>query len=139
VDRRAFEAEYQKVFDRAFSGDLDDLAFAVEIERLWALARTVDDDDDRRMAGNDVAGLESALKYGGGSLSEAESAAAVALARAGDTAGSPADRIARAEAGMNEIARIADQARTYEEKQAILEMNESLAMLVSSLRGGADG
>jgi hypothetical protein len=62
--------------------------------------------------------------------------AVAGLSRAGDERGTPQERVARAHAGMDEIARIAETADPAE-RNAILDMTESLAMLIDALEADA--
>lgn len=133
MDYDQFRAEYDPVFDVLDAERLPDWLPAA-IKRLKDLAATIEDPSDRRSAENDIAGIEGVLAEAsdGPPISPAMMAAIRIHTEAGASNGTPAERIARAEAGMAEIARIADNApRT--EQASILELNESLYMLILAL------
>lgn len=125
-----FKAEYQRVFDSVESQPA--AHFAPDVGRLKVLASTLEDVRERTEAENLIADLEGVLEYDAEPLSPAMAEAIRAHARADAADGTPAERIARLEAGMNEIARIAESAEPAEQA-SILEMNESLYMLIMSL------
>jgi hypothetical protein len=124
-----FEADYQRVFDSVESQPA--AHFAPEIARLKALAADLEDVRERTEAENLIADLEGVLEYDAEPLSPAMAEAVRAHAIADAATGTPAERIARLEAGMEEIARIAATAEPAEQA-AILEMNESLYLLIAS-------
>ncbi|MFC5267418.1 hypothetical protein ACFPJ1_35335 [Kribbella qitaiheensis] len=132
MDYDQFDAEYQRVVEAAQS-DLSTEALRVEVQRLRQLSAQVEDPDDREEAGHAVAMLENVLSTDPGPPpSEAVLAANQAYADATSSDGTPAERIARAEAGITEIARIARTADP-EEESSILQFNESLHMLIGAL------
>ncbi|MER7244074.1 hypothetical protein [Kribbella sp. NPDC000426] len=60
------------------------------------------------------------------------------MMRSSGPEGTPAEQRARAEAGMAEIAQIAAEAPTAGERDAVLEMNEPLAVIAATHRGVDD-
>ncbi|MFF0344166.1 hypothetical protein [Kribbella sp. NPDC004875] len=77
-------------------------------------------------------------------VTEARTPESETVRRAGDVLleasrpdGTPAERRTRAEAGIAEITRIAEAAPTIAERDAALEMNESLAETLGTLAEGA--
>ncbi|NIK55057.1 hypothetical protein [Kribbella shirazensis] len=130
-----FDAEYRRVL--GIADELPTDALAREIERLRVLAGGLADVADRRRAGNGIAMLDDILGYdeqpaASPAMAEAERAHALASA----DGGTDEERIARAEAGMAEISRIA-QTADPSERTAILALNESLYMLILALRPDA--
>ncbi|WP_020388569.1 hypothetical protein [Kribbella catacumbae] len=125
-----FEVEYQLVFDSVESQSA--AHFAPDVARLKAYASTLEDVRERTEAENLIADLEGVLEYDAEPLSPAMVEAIRAHARADSAVGTPVERIARLEAGMEEIARIAEGAEPAEQA-SILEMNESLYMLIMAL------
>jgi hypothetical protein len=131
MDHEQFDAEYRRVLEAAGAGE-DSATLAAEVVRLRALAGTLTDAADRRDAGDRIATIEDVLSYDSQSLSAAMGEAIRVLGVAGADGGTRAERVQRAKAGMDEIARLsagADRA----EQAAILELNESLAMLIDAL------
>lgn len=133
VDYDQFDAEYGRVLSAAPT--LDAASAADEVSRLRELAATIDEPADRAAAGLLLASLEDALSTSTPQLSPAMAAAVRVHARAGSQDGTVAERIERARAGMAEIGRIAATAETAEQG-AILDLNESLSMLVDALSPG---
>jgi hypothetical protein len=131
MDYEQFDAEYRRVLEAAGAGE-NSAALAAEIVRLRALAGTLADAADRRDAGDRITTIEDVLSYDSESLSAAMGEAIRVLGVAGADEGTPAERVRRARAGMDEIARISAGA-DRDEQAAILEMNESLAMLIDAL------
>jgi hypothetical protein len=134
MDYEEFQADYDRVLDTSDKVPLPELA--ASIERLRGLAQTFTDPDERFSAENDVATLEGIYAYGVEDEEDPLSAAMTAAGRVQSLAaandGTTAERIARLEAGMEEIGRIADSADPSE-KGAILDYNESLYMLKTAL------
>jgi hypothetical protein len=131
MDYEQFRTEYQQVFD---SIDNQPAAhFAPDLDRLRSMAAAIDSPVDRRTAENQIATIEGVLSYDDEPpLSPAMVEAVRAHARGNAADGTPAERIARAEAAMAEIGRIADAADPAEQA-SILDMNESLSMLITAL------
>ncbi|TDD46336.1 hypothetical protein E1263_36795 [Kribbella antibiotica] len=139
MDYEQFKVESDKVF--AVLGDKDlPVTLADDIARLKDLAATVEDPQDRWDAEGDIVSIEGILQAGEGAdeepWSDAMNQAVQAHARATDDSGTPAERIARARAGITAISRIADTAPANEQA-AIVEMNESLLMLAEALEPDA--
>ncbi len=129
-----FRADYERVLDTSDKVTLPELA--ASIARLKALAETLTDPGQRFSAGNSIASLEDI--YGSGvedeqsPLSSAMTAASQAHSRAVADDGTTAERVARLDAAMEEIGRIAETADPAEQG-AILDYNESLEMLRTAL------
>jgi hypothetical protein len=125
-----FFAQYKDAHDLWAFGRLDVDGAVTVIERLRAVVESVEPGDKRRTA-------EYLLKQWANETSQqAEDRMARAtsvLARAGADDGTPADRRARAEAGIVEITRIADESTDVGERYAILGLNETLAKLIDAL------
>ncbi|GAA1602837.1 hypothetical protein GCM10009789_66060 [Kribbella sancticallisti] len=131
MDYDEFKADYQQVFDSIENQPA--AHFAPAVTRLKAKAAAIESAIDRRTAEGQIATLEDILAYDDEPLSPAMAAAIRAHSRAGAAGGTNEERIARAEAGMAEIGRIAETADPAEEA-SILEMNESLYMLIMALK-----
>ena len=82
--------------------------------------------------------LDDLVTEAGEPESEPVRRASDVLLQASGPEGTPAERRARAEAGLAEIARIAAATPTAGERDAVLEMNESLAAMVASADDGTD-
>jgi hypothetical protein len=134
MDYEEFQADYDRVLDTSDQVPLPELA--ASIERLKTVAQILTDPKQRINAENDIATLEGIYAYGvedeEDPLSAAMTAAGRVQSRAAANDGTTAERIARLEAGMEEIGRIADTADPSE-KGAILDYNESLYMLRTAL------
>jgi hypothetical protein len=133
MDYGRFRAEYDPVFDMLDAEKLP-AWLPGAVTHLKELAATIDDPAARRSAENDIADLEGVLSESadGPPISPAMMQAIRIHSEANANHGTPADRIARAEAGMAEISRIADAAPRAEQA-AILDLNESLYMLILAL------
>ncbi|WP_020388571.1 hypothetical protein [Kribbella catacumbae] len=130
MDYEQFKTEYQQVFDSI--ENQPSAHFAPDLARLRSMAAAIDSPADRRTAENQIATIEDILAYDEEPpLSPAMANASRAHARASAAGGTTEERIARAEAGMAEIGRIAAAADPAEQA-SILEMNESLYMLITS-------
>jgi hypothetical protein len=132
-----FDAEYRRVLGVADELHTDVLARG--IERLRVLADGLANVAERRKADNGIAMLEDILGYdeqpaASPAMAEAERAHTLASA----DGGTDEERIARAEAGMAEIARIA-QTADPSQRTGILALNESLHMLILALRSDMPG
>jgi hypothetical protein len=134
MEYEQFYAEYARVVEAVMAGlSLEPLT--VEVGRLRQLADGVDDLADREEAGHAGAMLESVLALEPGPApSAAVLAADEAYSRATASDGTAAERIARAEAGIEEIGRIAMTADP-DEQSDIRQLNESLHLLVGALKG----
>jgi hypothetical protein len=134
MEYEQFYTEYERVVEAAITG-LGLEALTVEVRRLRLLADGVVDLDDRGEAGHVVAMLERVLTLEPGPApSAAVLAANEAYSRATASDGTAAERIARAEAGIEEIGRIA-RAADPDKQSDIRQMNESLYTLVGALKG----
>jgi regulator of protease activity HflC (stomatin/prohibitin superfamily) len=127
-----FETEYKRVFEAILNGRRDrDLS--ADIARLQALAERIDDEDDREDARLEVAGIEDAIAHGPGEPpSEVILQAREAYAEASGYDGTVAERLARAEEGMQALERISAGA-TPDEKAAIGALEHTLQMLIGGL------
>ncbi|WP_427886669.1 hypothetical protein ACQHIV_28185 [Kribbella sp. GL6] len=126
-----FEVEYNRVLDDA--PGLSDAALAAEINQLRRLAAQLGDVVDRRDANSAVEALAGVLAVGwppAASAVEIEAERVHAIANA--DGGTAHERIARAGAGMAEISRLAATADPAD-KAGILELNESLVLLIQAL------
>jgi hypothetical protein len=130
-----FDAEYGRLL--AAAGGMDDAMLASELTRMRALQWQLADESERELAAASLATLEDVLTVTSEPSSDAMVRAVAALSRAGDERGTPRERVVRARAGMDEIARIAETADPAE-RTAILDMTESLAMLIDALEPDAD-
>ncbi|MFI5696066.1 hypothetical protein ACIA58_29705 [Kribbella sp. NPDC051586] len=115
--------------------DPDELAAAVE--RLREQAATVDGDADRAKAIRYLATLDNLVLEARTPDSVPVRQASDVMMRASSPEGTAAERRARAEAGMAEIARIAYAAPTAGERDAALEMNETLVQIISMIDLGS--
>ncbi|HEY3560183.1 MAG TPA: hypothetical protein VGL05_22095 [Kribbella sp.] len=111
--------------------DPDELAAAVEW--LRGQAATVAGDADRAKAFGYVKLLDDLVVEARTPQSETVRRASDVLLRASVPGGTPAEQRARAEAAIAEITRIAYAAPTLAERDAALEMNESLAETIDVL------
>ena len=133
MEYQEFEIEFSRVFDAAGSGlSTDELR--AETERLRTLVDRMPE-GDRERAGWDIAMLDDLLEHEDGPPPSAEMIEALkAYSAAVSDEGTLAQRITRAEKGIEEIDRIADEADP-EEQLSIGSLNESLHMLVGALKG----
>jgi hypothetical protein len=115
--------------------DPDELAAAVD--RLREQAATVDGDADRAKAIRYLTTLDNLVLEARTPESIPLRQASDVMMRASRPEGTPAERRARAEAGMAEIARIAYAAPTAGERDAALEMNETLVQIITMIDLGS--
>jgi hypothetical protein len=128
-----FDAEYNRVVESVEAG-LSTAALAAEVERLRVLADGIDDESGRKEAGYDLAMLEDLLAHDDtAEPSEVTQRARAAYAEATRYDGTPSERIARAETGIQQLTSIAATADP-EEQEAISGLTESLDMLIGALR-----
>jgi hypothetical protein len=133
MDYDQFDADFTRVYDAAGAGlSTEDLK--AEIERLQRVAEGIENAADRERAGHDIAMLEDLVAHDDDpppspAMIEAFGAYKAAILDEGTVA----ERIARAEKGIEEIERIADRADP-EEELSIGGMAETLHMLIGSLR-----
>jgi hypothetical protein len=131
-----FEVEYKRVSELIMNGRSDQIQPA-DIARLHALVAQIDDEDDRGDADMEVAGIEDVLaNFSNEPPSEIIMQARAAYAEADRNHGTTAERLARAEAGMRELERIADRADP-DERRAIGSLEHTLMMLIGALRNDA--
>lgn len=149
MDYEGFDSEYGRVL--AAAGALDAASLTVEVARLRALADAVHPPADQEAAQRLLLSLDNALSTDKPALSESMSAALRVHRQARTTQGSPEERIARLRAGIAEIGEIAEAADPNgarqgdhatgaqeggqgSEKGRILELGESLSVLLESVR-----
>jgi hypothetical protein len=131
MDYDGFDAEYGRVLEAA--GSLEPAVLAVEVERLRALADSVQPPADQEAARLLMTSLDSALGNEQPPISDAM-AAAIRVHRQARTAQGTADeRIEQLRTGIAEIGRIAATADA-DEQGRILDLNESLSMLLESVQ-----
>jgi len=137
VEYAEFEAERRRII-RAWGGEITDPEqLAAAVERLREQAATVPGEADRARAIRYLTTLDDLVTDARTPESETVRRAGDVLLLASRPEGTPVERRARAEAGMAEIARIADAAPTIAERDAALEMNESLAESIEVIDLGA--
>jgi hypothetical protein len=132
-----FDAERRRII-RAWGSELtdpDELAAAVE--RLREQAVTLPDEADRAKAIRYLTTLDDLVAEARTPESETVRRASDVLLEASRPDGTPAERRARAEAGVAEIARIAGAAPTLGERDAALEMNETLVQIITVIDLGS--
>jgi hypothetical protein len=138
VDYDEFDAERMRIV-RAWGVEITDPeALAAEAGRLRELAGTVAGERDRERALGHLVAVDQLVEDARTPVDEALVRASEVLQRAADPTGTPAERRARAEAGMAEIGRIADQASSVGVRDAVLDLNESLAEIIDVLELGQD-
>jgi hypothetical protein len=132
-----FDAARRRIV-RAWGSDITDPEeLAAAVERLRAQAATVDGDADRAKAIRYLATLDDLVLEARTPESVAVRQASDVMMRASRPDGTAAERRARAEAGMAEIARIAYAAPTVGERDAALEMNETLVQIIEMIDLGS--
>jgi hypothetical protein len=130
-----FEVEYKRLTELIMNGRTKQIQPA-DITRLQALAAQIDDEDDREVADLEVAGIEDVLvNYSGERPSELLMHARSIYAEANRNDGTDAERLARAEKGIEALMRIENA--TPEEAGAIGSMEHVLRMLADALRSTA--
>jgi hypothetical protein len=137
MDYGDFDAARRRVV-RAWGTEItdpDELAAAVE--RLREQAATVEGDADRAKAIRYLTTLDDLVVEARTPESVPVRQASDVMMRASSPEGTPAERRARAEAGMAEIARIAYAAPTTGERDAALEMNETLVQIIEMIDLGS--
>jgi hypothetical protein len=138
VEYAEFDAERRRIA-RSWGREITDPEhLAAAVERLREQAATVPLEADRDRAMRYLATLDGLVTEAGEPESEPVRRASDVLLQASGPDGTPAERRARAEAGMAEIARIAAATATPGERDAVLEMNESLAGIAASADEGTD-
>ncbi|MEU4393325.1 hypothetical protein [Kribbella sp. NPDC023855] len=128
-----YQAERQRIIAAWGTEITDPEQLAAEVERLRDLATAVADDDLRAKAIRYLRSMDTLVAEARTPESETIGKASDVLLRATRPDGTPAERRARAEEAIREIARIADAAPTPAERLAALEMTEPLAEIVHVL------
>ena len=131
VDFTTFDVEYDGVLNRGLS--MPRAEFAVEVERLRALADEIEPASDQDNTHRLVAKLDTILAQHQPAASESMTTAIQIHRRARNAKGTLQQRIDQLRAGMDEIGRIADGADREEQGQ-IRHLTESLGMLAESLQ-----
>lgn len=131
-----FQAERGRILAAWGSEITDPEQLAAAVERLRELAATVDGEDDRARATRYLKSMDNLVTEARTPQSETIGQASDVLMHASRPDGTPQERLARAQEGMREIARIADAAPTLAEKLAALNMTEPLAEIVHVLDPG---
>lgn len=127
-----FEVEYKRVYEAILSGR-SDKDLKADAARLSALAAQIEDEDDRADAYLEVSVVESAAARGPAEPpSEIVVRAREVYGEAVRDDGTVAERLARAEEGIQALMRIENA--TPEEKGAIGSMEHVLRMLADALR-----
>ncbi|HZX01988.1 hypothetical protein [Kribbella sp.] len=131
-----FEAEYKRVYEDILNGR-GDRDLSADVTRLSALAAQIDDEDEREDAYLEVSIIESAAARGPAEpQSEIVMQAREAYSEAVRDDGTDAERLARAEHGMQELERIAGGGDP-DERRAIGSLEHTLMMLIGALRNEA--
>ncbi|WBQ05085.1 hypothetical protein [Kribbella sp. CA-293567] len=134
MNYQQFDAEYRQVLEASKAG-LSTAGLQAEIDRLRALVDGIEDPADRQDAADDIAMLDDLVTRDDTPRprSVARSEAFAAYQAATSKEGTPAERIARAERGIEEIERIVAAADPAE-SDSIAGLTESLHMLIGALR-----
>ncbi|WP_432888661.1 hypothetical protein ACQPYH_08205 [Kribbella sp. CA-245084] len=132
-----FDAARRRVV-RAWGTEITDPEeLAAAVERLREQAATVDGEADQAKAIRYLKTLDDLVLEARTPESVPVRQASDVMMRASSPDGTPAERRARAEAGMAEIARIAYAAPTAGERDAALEMNETLVQIIEMIDLGS--
>ncbi|MFC0624951.1 hypothetical protein [Kribbella deserti] len=136
-----FRTEYDAVMEACLSAQLDMNGLAVELDRLRGLAATLSP-TDQAQAATDLQSLDEILTMARetpytDSPAYNEANRIFALANADD--GTPAERITRAQEGIQQLRAIADRSADQQEQYAILRLTEPLAMLIDALQTAPPG
>jgi hypothetical protein len=139
MDYGEFDTARRRIV-RAWGREITDpRELAAAVDRLRAQAATIADETDRAKAFRYLKTLDDLVVEAGSPESETVRRASDVLLRASVPGGTPAEQRARAEAAIAEITRIAYSAPTIAERDAALEMNESLVETIEVLdRGPVD-
>ncbi|MFD7154784.1 hypothetical protein ACFV9C_09310 [Kribbella sp. NPDC059898] len=134
-----FDAERRRIV-RAWGAEITDPEeLAAAVDRLRELAPTVDGEADRAKAIRYLKPMDDLVHEARTPESIPVREASNLMIRASAPEGTAAERRARAAAGMAEIARIAYAAPTVGERDAALEMNETLAQIIEMADRGLLG
>jgi sugar phosphate isomerase/epimerase len=136
VEYDDYQAERRRIIAAWGTEITDPEQLAAAVDRLRELAGTVDGEAQRAKAIRYLKSMDTLVVEARAPESETLRQAFDALLRASVPDGTPAERRARAQEGMREIARIADAAPTPAEKLAALNMTEPLAEIVHTVDAG---
>lgn len=125
-----YQAERARILAAWGTEITDPEQLAAAVDRLRRLAVTVEGDELRAKAVRYLKSLDTLVAEARTPASETIDRAWEVMQRASVPDGTPAERRARALAGMQEIGRIADNAATAGERDAALELNGSLNEIV---------
>lgn len=132
MDYAEFELEYKRVTELIMTGRTNQIQPA-DIARLRTLATQIDDEDDREIADLEVSGTEWVLAQDPGKPpSEILMQARGLYQEASRDDGTDAERLARAEHGIEALMRI--ESPTPEDAGAIGSLEHVLRMLADALR-----
>ncbi|WP_328989799.1 hypothetical protein OG394_26540 [Kribbella sp. NBC_01245] len=136
-----FRTEYDAVLEACLSARLDMDGLAVELDRLRGIAAALSP-DEQTQAATDLQSLDEILTMArqtpySDSPAYNEANRVFGLANSDD--GTPAERIARAEEGIQQLRAIADRGADQQENYAIMRLTEPLAMLIDALRTAPPG
>jgi multidrug resistance efflux pump len=130
-----FRREYDAVHQAVLTARLDLSGLRAEIARLDGLTASLDAADRERAQGDleQLRELLAAAHTSPPDVSPAQAEAMSAAARASDPSGTVAERLARIEAGIAEIQRIAAGVTDPAERIVVAQQAEQLTMLASAL------
>lgn len=131
-----YQAERRRILAAWGSELTDPQQLAAAVGRLRELAATVEGEEQRARAIRYLKSMDDLVAEARTPDSETVGKAWDVMLQASSPDGTPAERRARAEQGMREIARIADAAPTLAEKLAALNLNEPLAEIVHTVDPG---
>ncbi len=126
-----FVARYKEAHRAWILGRLDRAAAVDALARLRAVVPSLEPPDQRPNAAELLRVWEAEISP---EAADRMARAVTALSRAERDGGTVTERIARAEAGIAEIGRIAAEAEDARERSAIRGMSETLAKLADALR-----
>ncbi|NIK62188.1 hypothetical protein [Kribbella shirazensis] len=132
MDYAEFDAERRRIVRAWGESITDPEALAAAVDGLRDQAGTIQDHAAQARALRSVENLDDLVTEARTPESEYVRRASDVLLESTPPEGTRAEQRARAEAGMAEIARIAAEAPTAGERDAVLEMNEPLAMIVAA-------
>jgi hypothetical protein len=137
VEYAEFDTERRRI-TRAWGREITDPEqLAAAVEALRDQAATIPGEAPQARAQRYLEALDDLVTEARAPESETVQRAGEVLLEASRPDGTAAERRARAEAGIGEITRIAEAAPTMAERDAALEMNESLAETVAALDAAA--
>ena len=121
------------------TGEVEPADASAALVELTRRAAELTDPARRSRAERELAALGRVVGYGlavGPGDHATVVRASEVLVSASASGGSTADRIRRAEQGIAQIVRIAEQTADAEERTAVLELNGSLVRLIGAIRAG---